>query len=89
MYSIVKIYIYGKIVGDWSCFSCNMLLIAGNRGLQGDPGLPGFPGPKGDHGSPGIGFPGLTGPKGKVLQVDLIPPLCGCITEIQLKLTGP
>lgn len=59
-----------------------MLLATGDRGLQGDPGLPGFPGQKGEHGRPGIGFPGPSGPKGKLLHVDPIPPLHGCIRNI-------
>lgn len=73
----MKIHIYVKTVGNWSCLPYNMLLAAGDRGLPGDPGLPGFPGQKGEHGSPGIGFPGPTGPKGKLLYVGPIPPLHG------------
>lgn len=57
-----------------------MLLATGDRGLAGDPGLPGFPGQKGDPGQPGIGLPGPTGPKGKSIHLDPIPPLHGCIT---------
>lgn len=58
------------------------VVVVGDRGLPGDPGLPGFRGTKGDQGPPGIGFPGPTGPKGKLLHVDYIPPHHRCITNI-------